>query len=122
MSAFEQKTVAIAAEHEVMLKRIQKQFDFSQEQDAYKFALGFAIAKKIDTSAASVPLQRTTKWASGNFDANGEVSSLILTLYPQTEDIRLQAMALAEAGLVRINDLLNDNEEIDTLSELLEVT
>ena len=121
MSAFEKRTVAISTEHEVMLKRIQRQFDFSQEQDAYKFALGFAIAKKIDTSTTSMHLQRTTKWASGNFDVNGEVSSLILTLYPQAEDIRLQAMALAEAGLARINDLLNDNEEIDTLSELLEV-
>lgn len=122
MSAFEQKTVAISTEHEVMLKRIQKQFDFSQEQDAYKFALGFAIAKKLDIPAVSMPLQRTTKWASGNFDANGEVSSLILTLYPHAEDIRSHAMALAEAGLVLINDLLNDDEEIDTLSELLEVS
>ncbi|MDB9797708.1 hypothetical protein OAB85_03500 [Pseudomonadales bacterium] len=122
MSAFEKRTVAISNHHENMLKRIQKQFDFSQEQEVYKFALGFAVSKKIETPTSPMPMQRTTKWASGNFDANGEVSSLISTLYPDADDIRLQAMILAEAGLVRINDFLDHNEEVDTLSDLLELT
>jgi|TARA_A100001015_G_C14487226_1_gene517822 hypothetical protein len=114
------KTIAISSMHESQLRRIKDALDFDTEMVAYKFCLTYAIANNLEDST-DPQIQRGTKWASGNFDDEEEVSHLLKALFPEEDDHQTLMMGKAEAGIERIHHLV-DEFDVCSLTELLDVS
>ena len=114
------KTIGISPAHETQLRRIKEELDFVNETVTYKFCLTYAITNNL-ASAPNQQIQRGTKWASGSFDENDEISLLFQAIYPDEPDQQTIMMEKAEAGIERIYTLI-DTLGIDTLSGLVDAT
>ena len=114
------KTIGISSHHDKQLRSIKDVLDFETESAAYKFCLGYAITHDLTRSENNTD-QRGTKWASGNFDENEEISLLMRALYPNQTDHQTLMMEKAEAGIDRIQHLI-EKFDVTSLSELFDAT
>ena len=114
------KTIGISSHHDKQLRSIKDALDFDTETAAYKFCLGYAITHDL-TGGENHTDQRGTKWASGNFDENEEISLLLRALYPNETDYQTLMMEKAEAGIDRIHQLI-EKFDVASLSELFDAT
>ena len=67
---------------------------FSDDQDAGRFCLAYAICDGVGNGEIG---GTRTKWSSGNFDPSGEIRSLVRVFYPDcTTPVRLMEFLLHE--------------------------
>ena len=114
------KTIGISSRHDSQLRVIKDALDFVTETVTYKFCLSYALTYDLPENSGHQD-QRGTKWASGNFDENEEVSLLLRALYPENIDHQTLMMAKAEAGIGKIHDMI-EKLEITSLSGLFDAT
>ena len=113
------KTLGVSKAHEKQLLEIKDNLLFGQEDDTYKFCLGYALANRLtpDSRSDSV-IKRDTKWAMGNFDVGGDILLLLGALYPEEEDLQRILMSVAEAGIEAVHAKVTE-EYLYTIGELL---
>lgn len=113
----DRETIGLSAEAEGILGKIEQRNWFGDKQDIARFCLAYAIRAKV---CAGTTADTETRWASGNFDKNGEISTLLAALYPDcktpirlmehlvNEGLRLVGRRLSSETTVGPADLMND--------------
>lgn len=111
-------TVGVNAEGQKALDALLAETPyFSEEQDAYRFAIAFSIGNGLADQV--VPVRGAeTKFNIGTLDRDNRLSTLIQTAFPDRAD-RPYAFAeqLAHVGLVNLRTQLVESHQ--TLSEIL---
>jgi hypothetical protein len=111
------KTLGVSKPHEQQLLEIKEHLQFGQEDDTYKFCVSYALANKL-TRNTERNIKRETKWAMGNFDADGDLLVLLNAMFPEEEDVQSVLMTLAEAGIEAIHKKVTE-EYLYTIGEVL---
>lgn len=115
MRRWKNDTLSVASHHATKLKEIKEILDFSEEQDTYKFCFAYALRRGLSPDLSST-LSRTTKWAMGNFDKEGDLWSILEALHPEEEDPQKLLTLLSEAGIDEIHEKLM-NDKLDRISD-----
>ena len=111
--------IGLSAEGNSHIKHLQQEFQlFDDEQDAYRFAIAYAIAKNLNESDLPEVNDRKNKFGTGSIDKDGKIRDLI-RIYMPDHSLRPYAMAeiLAEIGLFHLHAALDEGK---TLNEILE--
>lgn len=116
MRRWKNDTLSVGPEHARKLKEIKERLEFSEEQDTYKFCFAYALRNGLAPDLSG-SLSRTTKWAMGNFDKEGDLWAILEALYPGEEDPQKLLTLLSEAGIDEIHEKLT-NDSLDRLSDL----
>ena len=83
----DKKSVGLSSETQAILAEIEQTGWFLEGQDIARFALAYAIRQGV---ADGTTKNTDTRWAVGNFDASGEIRTVLVALYPQSpEPVRL---------------------------------
>ena len=111
--------IGLSAEGNSHIKHLQQEFElFDDEQDAYRFAIAYAVAKNFGESDLPEVTDRKNKFGTGSIDKDGKIRDLI-KIYMPDHSLRPYAMAeiLAEIGLFHLHAALDKGK---TLNEILE--
>jgi hypothetical protein len=79
----DKKSVGLSPEMQVILAELEQTTWFLEGQDIARFALAFAIRNGV---ADGTTKNTDTRWAVGNFDASGEIRTVLAALYPQCQE------------------------------------
>ncbi|MGA7615162.1 MAG: hypothetical protein WBX15_08270 [Thermoanaerobaculia bacterium] len=82
MEQLDKKSVGLTAETQTLVEEIEQTGWFLEGQDIAHFALSYAIRKGVTPGNTK---NADTRWAVGNFDASGEIRTLLTALYPECE-------------------------------------
>ena len=97
--------IGLSGEGREHLQRIMDTGWFSDDQDAGRFCLAYAVRAGVGHGEVA---GARTKWSSGNFDASGEIRSLLSVFYPETStQVRLMEH-LVDAGLALVRRRIDD--------------
>ena len=76
--------------------------DFEKDDETYKFCFSFALSRNL--SPSKLPNKdKTTRWAIGSFDADGEILLAINSLFPDIDSPIDILASHAEAGIQEIS-------------------
>jgi hypothetical protein len=92
----DKKTIGVTSIGRPTLQRLVDTGLFRDQMDAAKFAIGLAIAREAVPEDAP---GADTIWASGNFDADGQIRSILPLLYGETQPPFRLMEQLIDAGL-----------------------
>jgi hypothetical protein len=82
MDRTDKKSVGLTAETQAVLAELEQTGWFLEGQDIARFALAYAIRQGVSEGTTK---NTDTRWAVGNFDASGEIRTLLTALYPASE-------------------------------------
>lgn len=94
---------------------------FEHALAAAKFALGYAVKNhydEIDPATYTVPDSDGSNYSIGSLDSDGQLSKLLLAIYPETTTPYLYARALMVFGLLKLGDRI-EQEGLPQISALL---
>ncbi len=115
MSNKDKVTIGLTQGGKACLDRILKLGWFNHDMDLAKFAMAFAIARKVIPGEAK---GAATVWNVGSLDSDGSVSTIIQELCGERESPYKLAEHLIDEGLKLIVEQINARPEI-SLEELL---
>jgi hypothetical protein len=110
--------IGLSSEGNSHIKHLQQEYElFDDEQDAYRFAIAYAVAKKFTENDLPEITERKNKFGTGSIDKDGKIRDLIRIYMPEHSS-RPYAMAeiLAEIGLFHLHSALDEGK---TLTDLL---
>lgn len=116
------KTVSLSASATSSLAALKGRFPFSQDFDAARVGIAFAVAQSItpDRPAGFGPLGETT-WNVGSLDPSGNLKELMRSLWPGAGDPYMVLETLMNLGLVELGKYISENPAV-RFSDLLEVS
>ncbi len=79
----DKKSVGLTSETQTILAELEQTGWFLEGQDIARFALAYAIRQGISDGTTK---NADTRWAVGNFDASGEIRTVLVALYPHCEE------------------------------------
>lgn len=82
---------------------------FGEEQEAGRFALGYAVREGVEPGQAAGGVE--TGWSTDGFDPTGEIRNLLRAMYPDnTTPVRLMGY-LVDEGLRRISAKIDEGND-----------
>ena len=115
MASKDKVTIGLTQNGKTFLDQIFKLGWFHQDLDLAKFAISYAISKKVNQGEAK---GASTVWNVGSLDSDGSVSFLIGEIYGERETPYKLAEYLIDEGLKMIVERVNKKPDI-SLFELL---
>ena len=111
-------TVGLTPQGHLDLQRLKGDGVFSEMIDAYRFAIGLAVRRRL---LAPADLSTVTIFNIGSLDRDGMIRDLIISIYEEAKD-RPYAFVerLAEAGFEELIQLHSSRQL--RISELFELT
>lgn len=76
-------TVGLTSKNRPTMNKIMEADIFPDQISAAKFALALAVKSDVDFGSVE---GADTKWNMGSFDKDGELKTLIATIYPEVEN------------------------------------
>lgn len=113
----DKKTIGLSTNNEQILQQIMDKGYFSQEMEAAKFALSYAIKNNTSQSSSET---FNTKWNVGSFDTDNKLRNLISVLEPENNEPYRRIEALANNGIRLIGEHIEKNNDL-FLDELLKI-
>lgn len=104
----EPRTVGTTDATHNKLKRLVEEEHFAEMLDAYRFAIGYMLARGIDPPEVST----RTIFAVGSLDPDQSLKAAVEALMPSNYDGAIYKMAerLAEAGIIEMHGLMRSGE------------
>lgn len=110
----DRRSIGLTIESQRLMEEIMTKGWFNEAQDVARFAMAFAIKKRVAPTATSGV---DTRWSSGLFDPTGEIVALVATLHPDNTTPVRAIESLVNEGLRLVHDHLVTRGE--TPAELL---
>lgn len=104
-----------------VVERLEDTGCFDQKITVAKFAMAYAIKnhfEEIEPARYTLPDSEGSNFNIGTLDPDGQVSTLLRALYPETDTPYLYARALMIYGLLKLGERL-DREGSQAISALM---
>lgn len=117
--SWDAKTLSVSDDDMDKLRIIKETLDFEKDDETYKFCFSFALSRNL--SPSKMPNKdKTTRWAIGSFDADGEILLAIDSLFSDVESPTDILSSHAEAGIQEVSRLIT-SKNLFSVSELFNV-
>jgi hypothetical protein len=118
--SWDAKTLSVSDDDMDKLRNIKETLDFEKDDETYKFCFSFALSRNL--SPSKLPNKdKTTRWAIGSFDADGEILLAINSFFPDMDSPIEILASHAEAGIQEISRLIM-SKNLYSVSELFSVS
>lgn len=113
----DKKTIGLTPDNRAIIEDLVQQKFFKEQIDAAKFALSVAINNQIQLGSAE---GAETIWNVGSFDTDGNLKSLINSLYPEIDTPYRLVEYFINAGLQIIQQKYPDKRTMSNMMELVD--